>query len=85
MQESVTVLTVLGVVVSSLLSVIAYFLKYLFQDFRELQKDFLEMKTRQTLLMADLNRISEVLQIMKKQLVRKYVSNKNWDKPSSNS
>ena len=66
-------LTVLGVVISLLLSIIAYFLKYLFQDFRGMQKDFLEMKTRQTLHQGELKRISEVLQLMKKQLGKRSI------------
>jgi hypothetical protein len=73
MQESITVLSVLGVLITSMLSIIAYFLKFLFQDFRAMQKDFLEMKTRQTLLQGELKRISEVLQFVKKQLGKRSI------------
>jgi hypothetical protein len=51
--------------------VIAYFLKFLFQDFRKLQEDFLEIKARQESLRAEIDRISEVLLLLKKQLMRK--------------
>lgn len=59
-----------GATISLLLSVIAFFLKYLIQDFRKLQGDFLENKARQESLKAELDRIAEVLQILKKQLIR---------------
>jgi hypothetical protein len=61
----------MGATISLLLSVIAYFLKFLVQDFRSLQKDFLEIKSRQESLRAEIDRISEVLLLLKKQLIRK--------------
>jgi hypothetical protein len=51
--------------------VIAFFLKYLLQDFRSLQRDFLEIRGRQESLRAEIDRISEVLLLLKKQLIRK--------------
>jgi len=59
--------------VSLLLSVIAYFLKLLIEDFRRLQQDFLEIKVRQESLRAEIDRISVVLLFLKKQLIRKGV------------
>lgn len=61
----------MGATVSLLLSVIAYFLKFLVQDFRKLQLDFLVMKSRQESLRGEIDRISEVLLLLKKQLIRK--------------
>lgn len=59
-----------GAILSLLLSVIAFFLKYLIQDFRKLQEDFLELKVRQESLRAEIDRISEVLLLLRKQLIR---------------
>jgi len=61
---------VTGATISLLLSVITFFLKYLIQDFRKLQGDFMENKARQEIMKAELDRIAEVLQILKKQLIR---------------
>lgn len=61
----------MGATVSLLLSVIAYFLKFLVQDFRKLQLDFLVMKSRQESMRGEIDRISEVLLLLKKQLIRK--------------
>ncbi|MCU0400808.1 MAG: hypothetical protein MUE75_07315 [Algoriphagus sp.] len=61
---------VTGAILSLLLSVIAFFLKYLIQDFRKLQEDFLELKVRQESLRAEIDRISEVLLLLRKQLIR---------------
>lgn len=71
MSGAVFLLSVMGATVSLLLSVIAYFLKFLLQDFRKLQLDFLEIKTRQESLRGEIDRISEVLLLLKKQLIRK--------------
>ncbi|RIW12182.1 hypothetical protein D0X99_19695 [Algoriphagus lacus] len=59
-----------GAILSLLLSVIAFFLKFLVQDFRKLQGDFMEIKVRQESLRAEIDRISEVLFLLKKQLIR---------------
>lgn len=61
----------MGATVSMLLSVIAYFLKFLLQDFRKLQLDFLEIRTRQESMRGEIDRISEVLLLLKKQLIKK--------------
>ncbi|RIW13115.1 hypothetical protein D0X99_17030 [Algoriphagus lacus] len=61
---------VTGAILSLLLSVIAFFLKFLVQDFRKLQGDFMELKVRQESLRAEIDRISEVLFLLKKQLIR---------------
>ncbi|HAS58474.1 MAG: hypothetical protein CL554_05690 [Algoriphagus sp.] len=71
MSDTILLLTITGAIISVLLSVIAYFLKFLFQDFRKLQEDFLEIKARQESLRAEIDRISEVLLLLKKQLMRK--------------
>jgi hypothetical protein len=71
MPDTVLLLSIMGATISLLLSVIAYFLKFLVQDFRSLQKDFLEIKSRQESLRAEIDRISEVLLLLKKQLIRK--------------
>ena len=71
MSDTFLLLTLTGAIISVLLSVIAYFLKFLFQDFRKLQEDFLEIKARQESLRAEIDRISEVLLLLKKQLMRK--------------
>jgi hypothetical protein len=70
-SATVLFLSILGAMVSLLLSVIAYFLKFLLQDFRKLQQDFLEIKSRQESLRAEIDRISVVLLFLKKQLIRK--------------
>lgn len=57
--------------ISLLLSVIAFFLKFLFQDFRKMQQDFVEIKTRQESLRGEIDRMSRVLLLLKKQLLRK--------------
>lgn len=61
---------VTGAILSLLLSVIAFFLKFLVQDFRKLQGDFMDLKVRQESLRAEIDRISEVLFLLKKQLIR---------------
>jgi hypothetical protein len=71
MPDSVVLLSLTGAIISALLSVIAYFLKFLVQDFRKLQQDFLEIKVRQESLRAEIDRISVVLLFLKKQLIRK--------------
>ena len=71
MSDTFLLLTLTGAIISILLSVIAYFLKFLFQDFRKLQEDFLEIKARQESLRAEIDSISEVLLLLKKQLMRK--------------
>ncbi|MDF2159440.1 hypothetical protein [Algoriphagus sp. CAU 1675] len=71
MSDSLLLLSLSGAFVSILLSVIAYFLKFLLQDFRKLQEDFLEIKVRQENLRAEIDRITEVLFLLKKQLMRK--------------
>lgn len=71
MPDTVLVLGLAGAIISALLSVIAFFLKYLLQDFRSLQRDFLEIRSRQESLRAEIDRISEVLLLLKKQLIRK--------------
>ena len=71
MSDSQILLSITGAILSLLLSVIAFFLKYLIQDFRKLQLDFLELKVRQESLRAEIDRISEVLLLLKKQLTRK--------------
>lgn len=71
MPDTVLLLGLMGAIISALLSVIAYFLKFLVQDFRKLQQDFLEIKVRQESLRAEIDRISVVLLFLKKQLIRK--------------
>jgi len=71
MSATVLLLSIMGATISLLLSVIAYFLKFLVQDFRKLQLDFLEIKSRQESLRAEIDRISVVLLFLKKQLIRK--------------
>jgi phage-related minor tail protein len=71
MSATVLLLSILGAAVSLLLSVIAYFLKFLVQDFRKLQLDFLEIKSRQESMRGEIDRISEVLLLLRKQLIRK--------------
>lgn len=71
MPDSVLLLGLTGAIISALLSVIAYFLKFLLQDFRKMQQDFLEIKGRQENLRAEIDRISVVLLFLKKQLIRK--------------
>ncbi len=71
MSNTFLLLSLMGATVSLLLSVIAYFLKFLLQDFRKLQLDFLEIKTRQESMRGEIDRISEVLLLLKKQLIRK--------------
>ena len=71
MPDTVLLLGLTGAIISALLSVIAYFLKFLLQDFRRLQQDFLEIKVRQESLRAEIDRISVVLLLLKKQLIRK--------------
>lgn len=70
MSDAQLLLMVRGAILSLLLSVIAFFLKYLIQDFRKLQEDFLELKVRQESLRAEIDRISEVLLLLRKQLIR---------------
>ncbi|WP_338221399.1 hypothetical protein [Algoriphagus sp. oki45] len=70
MSDSQLLLMVTGAILSLLLSVIAFFLKFLIQDFRKLQVDFLDLKIRQENLSAEIERISEVLLLVKKQLFR---------------
>ena len=70
MSDSQLLLMVTGAILSLLLSVIAFFLKFLIQDFRKLQTDFLDLKIRQENLSAEIERISEVLLLVKKQLFR---------------
>ena len=71
MSGTVLLLSIMGATVSLLLSVIAYFLKFLLQDFRKLQLDFLEIRSRQESMRGEIDRISEVLLLLKKQLIRK--------------
>jgi hypothetical protein len=71
MPDTVLLLSIMGATISLLLSVIAYFLKFLVQDFRKLQLDFLEIRSRQESLRGEIDRISEVLLLLKKQLIRK--------------
>ncbi|WP_157963345.1 hypothetical protein, partial [Algoriphagus litoralis] len=71
MSGTVLLLSIMGAMISLLLSVIAYFLKFLVQDFRKLQLDFLEIKGRQESLRAEIDRISMVLLFLKKQLTKK--------------
>lgn len=71
MSDTVILLSIMGATVSLLLSVIAYFLKFLLQDFRKLQLDFLEIRTRQESMRGEIDRISEVLLLLKKQLIKK--------------
>lgn len=71
MPDTVLLLSITGAIISLLLSVIAYFLKFLVQDFRKLQLDFLEIRTRQESMRAEIDRISEVLLLLKKQLIKK--------------
>ena len=71
MSGTVILLSIMGATVSLLLSVIAYFLKFLLQDFRKLQLDFLEIRTRQESMRGEIDRISEVLLLLKKRLIRK--------------
>lgn len=71
MSGTVILLSIMGATVSLLLSVIAYFLKFLLQDFRKLQLDFLEIRSRQESMRGEIDRISEVLLLLKKQLIRK--------------
>ncbi|WP_146064392.1 hypothetical protein [Algoriphagus boritolerans] len=71
MSGTVLLLSIMGATVSLLLSVVAYFLKFLVQDFRKLQLDFLEIKSRQESMRGEIDRISEVLLLLKKQLIRK--------------
>lgn len=68
MSATVLFLSLMGATLSLLLSVIAYFLKFLVQDFRKLQLDFLEIKSRQESMRGEIDRISEVLLLLKKQL-----------------
>ncbi|WP_147392254.1 hypothetical protein [Algoriphagus lacus] len=70
MSDAQLLLMVTGAILSLLLSVIAFFLKFLVQDFRKLQGDFMELKVRQESLRAEIDRISEVLFLLKKQLIR---------------
>jgi hypothetical protein len=71
MSGTLILLSIMGATVSLLLSVIAYFLKFLLQDFRKLQLDFLEIRSRQESMRGEIDRISEVLLLLKKQLIRK--------------
>lgn len=71
MSDTQVFLMLIGGALSLLLSVIAFFLKYLVQDFRKLQMDFMDIKTRQVSLRGEIDRISEVLFLLKKQLLRK--------------
>ena len=71
MSDTQVFLMLIGGALSLLLSVIAFFLKYLVQDFRKLQMDFMDIKTRQLSLRGEIDRISEVLFMLKKQLLRK--------------
>ncbi|WP_139162833.1 hypothetical protein [Algoriphagus faecimaris] len=71
MSGTLVLLSIVGGVISLLLSVIAFFLKFLFQDFRKMQQDFVEIKTRQESLRGEIDRISRVLLLLKKQLMRK--------------
>lgn len=66
-------LTLTGAILTALLSVIAYFLNFLVQDFRALQKEFMEIKAKQQVLEAEINGISELLLLVKKQLMRRRV------------
>lgn len=66
-------LSLTGAILTVLLSVIAYFLNFLVQDFRELQKEFMEIKAKQLALEAEINGISELLLFVKKQLMRRRV------------
>lgn len=66
-------LSLTGAILTVLLSVIAYFLNFLVQDFRELQKEFMEIKAKQQVLEAEINGISELLLFVKKQLMRRRV------------
>ncbi|WP_147392277.1 hypothetical protein [Algoriphagus lacus] len=70
MSYAQLLLMITGAILSLLLSVIAFFLKFLVQDFRKLQGDFMEIKVRQESLRAEIDRISEVLFLLKKQLIR---------------
>ncbi len=60
-----------GALLSLLLSVIAYFLKFLHQDFRMLQQDFQEIKTTKAILEGKISGISRVLHLQKRQLARR--------------
>jgi hypothetical protein len=71
MPDTVLVLGISGAIISALLSVIAVFLKMLLQDFRSLQRDFLEVKSRQLSLRAEIDRISEVLLLLRTQLQKR--------------
>lgn len=71
MSGTLVLLSIVGGVISLLLSVIAFFLKFLFQDFRKMQQDFVEIKTRQESLRGEIDRMSRVLLLLKKQLLRK--------------
>lgn len=64
-------LSLTGAVLAVLLSVIAYFLNFLVQDFRELQKEFMEIKAKQQVVEAEINGISELLLFVKRQLMRR--------------
>lgn len=66
-------LSLTGAVLTILLSVIAYFLNFLVQDFRALQKEFMEIKAKQQVVEAEINGISELLLFVKRQLMRRKV------------
>lgn len=71
MPDTVLLLGLTGAIISALLSVVAYFLKLLVQDFRKLQQDFLEIRSRQESMAGQVDRMSGVLLLLKKQLARK--------------
>lgn len=71
MPVSVLLLTITGALISLLLSIIAFFLKFLIEDFRRLQIEVTELKGKQEGLRSEFDRMYEVLLLIKKRLLRK--------------
>ncbi|TDK42048.1 hypothetical protein [Algoriphagus formosus] len=72
MSVAVLLLTVTGALISLLLSVIAFFLKFLIEDFRRLQTEVMELKGRQEGLRNEIDRMHEVLLLLKRKLMRSW-------------
>lgn len=71
MPVSVLLLTITGALISLLLSIIAFFLKFLIEDFRRLQLEVTALKGKQEGLRSEFDRMYEVLLLIKKRLLRK--------------
>ena len=69
--ESAEYLAGAGGVISFMLSVIAYLLKFLLQDFRALQQNLHEVQTRYQLMEAAMQTMSKDLNALRLQLQKK--------------